>query len=208
MRNIWTLCRQMSVRRCRQYSTSRLLFWMFPNCSQMFLTKLGRLVFPYSVFSFYNFLHTVKGREAGHLRVKGPQTTRCWPFGWFVCLKLWTSILSCCMKSGKAKYFVWWGRWYPTWPQIGNDLETGHQHIYHTITYTIIITLTLYTFTYFVKFHKYFQDFRVTPSCPTAPHFCQIRNCHLRADFDDRARFWNHSGQARRRTYSSTILAI
>ena len=49
--------------------------------------------------------------------------------------------------------------------KFGNDLETGHQHIYLTITYTIIMMLMLYTFTYLVKVLKYFQDFRVAPSC-------------------------------------------
>ena len=73
----------------------------------------------YILFSLSRLL-TVKGREAGHLRVKGPRARICWPFGWFVCLKLWTNILSCCMKSGKARNLVWFSldEWFPMWPQI------------------------------------------------------------------------------------------
>ena len=86
-----------------------------------------------------------------------------WSFRWLVCLKLQTSTLSCCRKSRKAFGM----NDFPCGHKFGNDLETGHKHICQTITYTIITMLMLHTFTYSVRFQKYFQDFRVTPSCPT-----------------------------------------
>ena len=89
---------------------------------------------------------TVKDWEAGHLRVKGPWARIYWSFRWPVCLKLQTSTLSCCMKSRKARNLVWFSldEWFSTWPQFGNNLETGHKHIYQTITYTIIIMLMIH----------------------------------------------------------------
>ena len=72
------------------------------------------------------------------------------------------------MERQETLFDLAWANYFPRGHKFGNDPETGHQHIYQTITYTIIIMLMLYTFTYLVKFHKYFQDFRVTLSCPTA----------------------------------------
>jgi hypothetical protein len=54
-----------------------------------------------------------------------------------------------------------------------------------------------------VKFHKYIQDFRATPSCPAALeiwNYAKIRQQLFWVDFDDQAHFWkwlSHiSGQA------------
>ena len=60
---------------------------------------------------------TVRVQEVGHLRTKWPWARIYWSSRLLVCVKLWTSTLSCCMNNRKARNVSWFSsiRWFPTW---------------------------------------------------------------------------------------------
>ena len=92
----------------------RYLFFLWPTIYS--LNELSCIAF----LTWCIRWSTVKGQEAGHLRVKGPWAIIHWSFTWPVCLRLQTSTLRCCMKHRKARNLVWFGldEWFPTWPEI------------------------------------------------------------------------------------------
>ena len=63
-----------------------------------------------------NYADTVRVQEVGHLRTKWPWARIYWPSRLLVCVKLWTSTLSCHMNNGKARNVSWFSsiRWFPT----------------------------------------------------------------------------------------------
>jgi hypothetical protein len=123
----------------------------------------------YTQCPFASFPYTqayCQGQEAGHLckskRALGKNDLYVSNYGQVSWATVWR------VEKQETLFDSAWTNDFSHGHKFGNDLETGHQHICQTITYTIIIMLVLCTFTYLVKFHKYFRDFRVTLLCPTA----------------------------------------